>query len=251
MRRGRILLAGFAAVATLGGLSALFAQSVDGLDIEAIKRRAAELQADAESFANHVRNRGDAHRAEAEQVREEGMDALRGLADLDLPTGPQGAIDFDELVTSAGANATSPRGSAPLLIVFASLSMPEESLKRLIADTTRARGVVVFRGFPDNSAKRFTTAIAKLVKDEADSASIGIDPRLFRAFDVRAVPTYVAVSSDFDLCDGFSCKTQVPPFDRLVGNVTLDYALSSFAEGKGPGAAVASTALSNLRGKEQ
>jgi conjugal transfer pilus assembly protein TrbC len=36
-----------------------------------------------------------------------------------------------------------------------------------------------------------------------DFANIGIDPRLFRAFDVQAVPTYVAVSSDFDLCAGF------------------------------------------------
>ncbi|MBJ7499654.1 MAG: type-F conjugative transfer system pilin assembly protein TrbC [Sphingopyxis sp.] len=251
MRRRRILLAAIGALAAVGGLSALFAQSVDGLDIEAVKRRAAELRADAERFAEHIRDRGDAHRAEAEQVRREGVETLRDIASIDLPAGPTGSVDFDEIVAGAGANAAAPRGSAPQLIVFASLSMPEESLKRLIADTARARGVVVFRGFPDNSAKRFTSAIVKLVENEADSASVGIDPRLFRAFDVRAVPTYVAVSSDFDLCEGFACKTQVPPFDRLVGNVTLDYALSSFAQGQGPGAAVASVALSNLRGKSE
>ena len=80
-----------------------------------------------------------------------------------------------------------------------------------------------------------------------DMTSIGIDPRLFRAFDVQAVPTYVSVSSDFDLCAGFNCQTKLPPFDRLIGNVTLEYALEQFAAGKGPGARVAEIGLSNMR----
>ncbi|WP_371426052.1 TrbC family F-type conjugative pilus assembly protein [Tardiphaga sp.] len=78
-------------------------------------------------------------------------------------------------------------------------------------------------------------------------ASIGVDPRLFRAFQVQAVPTYVSVSSDFDLCAGFSCTTKVPPYDRMIGNVTVEYALSTFAEGNGPGARVAAVALSNMK----
>ena len=67
------------------------------------------------------------------------------------------------------------------------------------------------------------------------------------AFDVQAVPTYIAVSSDFDLCAGFSCRTQVPPYDRMIGNVTVEYALTSFADGNGPGARVAAVGLANLR----
>ena len=39
----------------------------------------------------------------------------------------------------------------------------------------------------------------------------------------------------------------MPPFDRIIGNVTVDYALSTFAEGGGPGAAVARVGLANLR----
>jgi conjugal transfer pilus assembly protein TrbC len=104
----------------------------------------------------------------------------------------------------------------------------------------------VFRGFPDNSMRAFTERLGRIVAREDDFANIGIDPRLFRAFDVAAVPTYVAVSSDFDLCAGFACRTKVPAHDRMVGNVTLEYALTSFAEANGPGARVAAVGLKRL-----
>lgn len=236
-----IILAGLAGGATL------LAQTSDELDIQAIKARAAAMAADAETFVAHVKDRGDALREEATSTAEGGRENLKRLAPADLPTGPKGVVDFDELVAGAVGNLDAPRGQAPQFIAFASLSMPEESLKRMIVDVSRAGGVVVFRGFPDNSMKAFQTAIARLVKNEADYASIGVDPRLFRAFDVQAVPTYVAVSSDFDLCDGFRCKTIVPPNDRLTGNVTVEYALASFADGGGAGAKVAAVALGNLR----
>ena len=77
--------------------------------------------------------------------------------------------------------------------------------------------------------------------------ALGVDPRLFRAFNVTRVPQIVAVSSDFDLCDGFHCTTQLPPHDRMMGNVTLRYALETFAQGHGPGAPVAAHALQALR----
>src|SRR3546814_16720379 len=102
--------------------------------------------------------------------------------------------------------------------------MPPKALRTLIEDTARAGGVVVFRGFPDNSLRAFTERLGRIVAREDDFANIGIDPRLFRAFDVAAVPTYVAVSSDFDLCAGFACRTKVPAPDRMVGNVTMEYA---------------------------
>src|SRR3546814_8432960 len=71
---------------------------------------------------------------------------------------------------------------APQLIVFASLSMPEQSLKQLIRDTAKAGGTVVFNGFPGNSMKAFQQGIMKVVDNQDAYGSIGIDPRLFRAF---------------------------------------------------------------------
>ena len=54
------------------------------------------------------------------------------------------------------------------------------------------------------------------------------------------------VTSDFDVCDGFACKTVTPPHDRMSGNVTVRYALETFATGGGPGARIAATALKQL-----
>jgi conjugal transfer pilus assembly protein TrbC len=37
----------------------------------------------------------------------------------------------------------------------------------------------------------------------------------------------------------------------MIGNVTVEYALSTFAEGSGPGARVAAVALSNMKRDRQ
>lgn len=124
--------------------------------------------------------------------------------------------------------------------------MPDQALKRIIAETSAAGGVVVFRGFPGNSGKAFIAAISKVVEKQQQFASIGIDPRLFRAFNVTAVPTYVVSSTDFTPCDGLTCRSDPPPFDSMVGNVTVRYALETFAQENGPGALMARTALANL-----
>lgn len=239
----------WAAVSLLGtaSVSALLAQTIDGVDVQAVKKRAADLQADAEAFANQVKDRGDAMREEAATVRDRGMENMQRVSRTELPKGPAGPVDFDEIVQGASTNATAGKGEAPQFIAFASLSMPPQALKQMIADTARAGGVVVFRGFPNNSMKEFAARLGKIVERQDDFTNIGIDPRLFRAFDVQAVPTYIAVSSDFDLCAGFSCRTKVPPYDRMVGNVTVEHALDTFAAGNGPGARVATVGLANLK----
>lgn len=242
MRRFLIVLAALTAGA---GIQAV-AQDMQDLDIEAIKRRSAAMEEDAKAFADHVRNRSEQFRDDAAQLRDAAPATLAGVAKADLPTGPDGPIDFNEIIKGAGSNATASRGEAPQFIAFASLSMPPASLRQLIADVTKAGGIVVFRGFPNNSLKEFSARMTKVVGEGDKLTGVGIDPRLFRAFDIKAVPAYVAVSADFDLCSGFSCQNQLPPFDRMTGNVTTRYALETFAEGRGPGAAVSAIALSNL-----
>jgi conjugal transfer pilus assembly protein TrbC len=95
--------------------------------------------------------------------------------------------------------------------------------------------------------KDFSKALGKVVNEQDQLANVGIDPRLFRAFDVKAVPTYVAVSSEFDLCSGFNCKTDLPAHDRMTGNVSINYVLKTFVDAHGPGAGVAAVAIRNLK----
>lgn len=243
----RLFAWGMVAILGTASISAVIAQNVEGLDIKAIRKRSAQAQADAEAFVNQVKDRGDAFREEALVVQEGGTENMKGVAATNLPKAPAGAIDFDEIVQGAATNANAKGGEAPQFIAFASLSIPPASLKRMIQDTARAGGVVAFRGFPNNSMKAFASRLSQIVEDRQAFANIGVDPRLFRAFEVQAVPTYVVVSSDFDLCAGFACRTKVPPFDRLSGNVSVDYALNSFVDGNGPGARVAAVGLSNMK----
>jgi conjugal transfer pilus assembly protein TrbC len=156
----------------------------------------------------------------------------------------EGASDLDKMMASVTGKTDT--GDAPQFIVFASLSMPPESLKPLIRDTSKAGGAVVFQGFPGNSMKAFQQGLARVLDQGQETKSIGIDPRLFRAFNVTSVPAFVVVTSDFDLCDGFDCKTVSPPHDRMSGNVTVRYALEAMATGGGPGARIAATALKQL-----
>ena len=242
MRRITIVIA---AIAGLAGIQAI-AQSVDGLDLKAIKRRSAAMQGDADLFAEHVRNRGDAFREEAVAIQAKSSTNLTALAKADLPVNGDGAFDFDEIIKGASQNVAGTKGDAPQFIAFASLSMPPAALRQLIADTAKAGGVVVFRGFPNNSMKAFSTMLGKVVTDKDQLSNVGIDPRLFRAFNVEAVPTYVAVSTDFDLCSGLNCTTSVPTHDKITGNVSVRYVLDTFVAAHGPGAGVASVALRNL-----
>ena len=221
-------------------------QALAGLDLDAIRARSAKSEQDATALVNEVERRGDAFRKDAQTVQAVALEQMRTIDKASLPRGPAGAVDFDEMIHAASANLKENQGTAPQFMVFVSTSMPEQALKRIIADTSAAGGVVVFRGFPGNSGKALIAALSRVVEKDQQFASIGIDPRLFRAFDVTAVPTMVVSSSDFTPCDGLTCKTTPPPFDRIEGNVTVRYALETFAGENGPGALVARTALANL-----
>ncbi len=240
------LLLSALAIASIGTGCAVLAQTVEGLDLDAIRARSAKSEQDATALVNEVERRGDAFRKDAQTVQAVALEQMRTTDKASLPRGPAGAVDFDEMIHAASANLKENQGTAPQFMVFVSTSMPEQALKRIIADTSAAGGVVVFRGFPGNSGKAFIAALSRVVEKDQQFASIGIDPRLFRAFDVTAVPTMVVSSSDFTPCDGLTCKTTPPPFDRIEGNVTVRYALETFAGENGPGALVARTALANL-----
>lgn len=237
-------------IMTLGGVlavglvSAALAQTIEGLDIQALEKRGESRQAEAQALIDFVAGQGQPAAAEAQDLANE---AYERIADLDVSgigNSGNGPINLDDLVAGAKANAAGPK-STPLIMAFVSLSMPAESLQRTIEDTTRAGGVVVFRGFSKEGPKPFLGVLSEAV-DQRGASNVAIDPRLFRAFQVDRVPTMVAASTTFEPCDQLDCVTTPPPHDRIAGNVTLQYALQTFAEDGGPGAPAAKAGLANL-----
>lgn len=235
-----------ASTAALGG--ALAQPSTPDIDLEAIRARATNEAGEADALAAQARARASAVTAEATTSAQDGKANGRRYAHEPKPRGQSGdpTFDFDRMVVDAGDLAKQGMGEAPRFIAFASLSMPATALRQMMDDVTRAGGVVVFRGLTQGSAKVMTDALSRVLKPGEQMDGVGIDPRLFRTFGIETVPTYIVTSSDFDLCDGFDCTTAVPPFDRMSGNVTTAHALTTFAQGSGPGAKLAAQHLARL-----
>lgn len=244
----RFLLIGIGLAAISVG-AAIAQTSVDGLDLEAIDKRAHAGAADLSQFVAQVLHAQVKANAE-QRTTVEGMveAAASNLAAFKPITAnpAAGGLDLDLLVSQAGQTMKPEDRSAPMFVAFASLSMPEDSLHHMIADVTKAGGMVVFRGFSSGGGRAFMDQLRKVVPPDVP-AHISIDPRLFRAYRVEAVPTYVAASTSFALCSGTDCTNEPPAYDRLAGNVTTSFALETFAEGSGPGSPVARLALKNLR----
>ena len=218
------------------------AQALD-VDVKGIHARAKAQRAEAGAFAREVSKRADLFRNDAVTTRE---GAAANRARLPATGGPKGIFDFDGLIAQQTAAQRASEGG-PRLIVFASTSIPPVSLKPLLHDVSRAGGIVVFRGFKDNSVKAFTTSLEASLERGEKLSGVGIDPRLFRAFNIRVVPTFVSLGAPITPCSGLRCKTEVPAHDRLEGNVTVEYALERFAEGGGAGAPSARSYLGRLR----
>lgn len=248
MRKSPLLLG---SLITLGGVGTVLAQTtVDGINLDAINKAAQAHARYLGQFVDQVLG----HQAEASADLAEDVEALversqakvKAEATVRAQMAPTGdAVDLDALVADAGHSMAPSPPSAPMLIAFASLSMPPESLKRMIADVSKAGGMVVFRGFSPGGPKPFMAALHEAIGDTS-GAHVSIDPRPFRAYGIAAVPTYVAASSSFDLCTGEDCASSPTPYDRIAGNVTTHFALETIAQGHGPGAPVAKQALANL-----
>ena len=245
----------FACLTAASALAGAAAQTIEPeLDLAAIRAKAQSGAGEAEALAEAARTRAKAVMDQADAT----ADQAKAHGEANARTAPTPAahtsdpiFDFDQMVAAAGTAAKGNLGEAPRFIAFASLSMPPAALRDMITRVNAAGGVVALRGFPAGSAKVLTEALRKVALDHEKMGSVGIDPRLFRAFNVTAVPTYVVASTDFDLCDGFDCQTQVPPHDRLSGNVTADFALETIARGGGPAARMASQYLARLKGADQ
>jgi len=103
------------------------------------------------------------------------------------------------------------------VLVFASFSMPDESLKALSDQARRSGCRLIMRGLLENFFQKTQKRAFEL------GIHYEIDPNLFEEFDVKSVPTFIHARVE---------KGILTPkgHDRLSGNVSLAYALEELSK---------------------
>ena len=157
------------------------------------------------------------------QRRLTGPHSLPGdpLAGMELPASRPGEV-------LPGRNGST-------LMVFLTLSMPDEALAGWLEQTARAGGVAVIRGFVGDrlstTLKRLT-ALQEIAPATKTHGGVSIDPTAFTRFDVDVAPTVIVSTAPLPPCATQGCAGDPPPpHDRIKGNITLDHALRLLVRG--------------------
>lgn len=141
------------------------------------------------------------------------------------------------------------------LYIFVSRSMPEPLLRSYALDAAYTSAVLVMRGIKKDETLDvfFRSQLMLDLKPSGAGAMVQLDPRLFDAFEVEAVPAIVFTKNSLiDLCTtpnstNVNCEpVNSEKYYKITGGVTLKYALDQFIQ-KG---ADAQRFLSNLKKHE-
>jgi conjugal transfer pilus assembly protein TrbC len=159
--------------------------------------------------------------------------------ELDGPS-EDGTIDLASMLGDAAriADARMAEPGPTGVIVLASFSMPEASLRELVSDARRAGVPVMLRGFAEGSLSETAKRMRELLEGPVETrlqetgsllGGVVVDPRAFRIFAVEDVPVFIASAGPLPDCDGLSCTAPPPPHDRIAGNMSLGAALRALA----------------------
>ena len=118
--------------------------------------------------------------------------------------------------------------------LFASFSMPDQSLRQMMVDAQQYNVPIVFRGFVNNSVFDTQVAIQRVFGDDAETIGFSIDPTLFTRFDIQSVPQVVVTRDDIEPCLMQACVGDFPPpHDKVSGNIPLLAVLDIVARADG------------------
>lgn len=214
------------------------AQELDGA---AIDQAVEDALPEVTSFAAEVAERAEAYAAEARTLK----DDVFGRGTLAPELGIRGLPPFDLPELSDGAE----QAEKAQVYVFASLAMPDASLKALIRDAARAGVPVLLRGFRGGSLAETAKSLRVLLGEEGGSEPLGgvlIDPRAFSVFGIDKVPVFVAAAEAPPLCRGLDCSVGAPAHDRVAGNMSLRAALQILAAEGASATQASGSALARL-----
>ena len=145
----------------------------------------------------------------------------------------------------AGRLFEPPRG--PEIIVFMSLSVPAAAWREWSFEAARIGAPLVLRGVARGGLR---ATVKRVGAHLAEGAGAAIDPRLFRLFEVKAVPAVAVVPGGVPPCESRGCSADpAPPHDLVRGNIGLDAALPIIAAEGGPGRETARRHLAETQGR--
>lgn len=115
------------------------------------------------------------------------------------------------------------------LLIFVSFSLPDAVLSALIDQAVRTGAVLVMRGLHNNSIKQTLPRVRAALGSR--KVAWQIDPRLFRAFDVRVVPSFVLTEPHAlaASCNREACERPAR-WVSVAGNVSVHTALEQIAQ---------------------
>lgn len=156
---------------------------------------------------------------------------------------PQKGVDIAQIANQYHHKALSPNSDD--LLIFVSLSMPQDALLKLARQARDTRAVMVMRGIQGGLQKGSWIKAMNAIKPITDTgASLIIHPDFYKKYHVTQVPTFILTSNQsVESCDKTSACAQ-----KLLatGDVSLDYVLEHWADGKGALAELAREKLSLL-----
>ena len=161
----------------------------------------------------------------AERLRRVPVPALPRIA----PAAP--ALDIADIarrhIQIQGQKDAAP--TSPSLRIFVSLSMPQASLRLLVAQAERSGATLLLRGLKGNSMKQTLEAVQALIGERW--VNWQIDPEAYARYSVRHAPTFVLTQSGVtagstNATCGSSCIA-ANAFYSVAGDVSLDYALDT------------------------
>lgn len=131
------------------------------------------------------------------------------------------------------------------LLIFVSTSMPKRALQLLGQQAEKAGAVIILRGMLGalGTPGAINETIKAIEPAASTGASVQIDPEQFARFEVSAVPSFVLARKQ-EGCGTEQCASQS---FKLVGDVSLEYALETWVRRGGAAGKLAESYLSKLQ----
>ncbi len=104
--------------------------------------------------------------------------------------------------------------------VLVSFSMPVDTIVALANSAEKIGARLAIRGLVDGDFKSTGLMVSKV--SHKSGAGLDINPELFSKVGAKSVPCFVLVDSKID--------GSIKAFDKVSGNVTLDYALEQISK---------------------